>query len=86
MYRKEADRWFKHKDFMLLDMICLQVAFLAAFVFVDGKGGPYSRLLYRNMAIFVELADVIVFFMFTTFYLSFIRSGLPSSANKLPSC
>lgn len=66
MYRKEADRWFKHKDFMLLDMICLQVAFLAAFVFVDGKGGPYSRLLYRNMAIFVELADVIVFFMFDT--------------------
>ena len=67
MYRKESERWFKHKDFMLLDMVCLQLAFILAYVFTEMSGSPYSTPLYRNMAIIVELTDIIVIFMFDTF-------------------
>ena len=28
MYRKESEGWFKHIDFILIDMICLQVLFI----------------------------------------------------------
>ena len=32
MYKKESTGWFKHYDFILLDMICLQAAFLLAYI------------------------------------------------------
>ena len=30
MYAKKAQGWIKHLDFIILDMICLQVAFVLA--------------------------------------------------------
>ena len=32
MYKKGSKGWLKHFDFILLDMICLQIAFLLAYV------------------------------------------------------
>lgn len=66
MYQRESKGWFKHYDFILLDLICLQMAFFLAYV-IRGLGwNPYSHLLYRNMAIFVEAADIVVIFFFET--------------------
>ena len=31
MYRKNKNNWVKHLDFMILDLICLQVAFFLAY-------------------------------------------------------
>ena len=28
MYRKDSEKWLKHPDFIALDMICLQLAFM----------------------------------------------------------
>lgn len=28
MYRKDSEGWLKHFDFLVLDMLCLQVAFV----------------------------------------------------------
>lgn len=66
MYRKESGGWLKHYDFILLDMICLQVAFVLAYAFSGYGWNPYGTLLYRNTAIFLELADVVVIFSFDT--------------------
>ena len=30
MYRKDSTGWIKHVDFIILDMICLQIAYLLA--------------------------------------------------------
>lgn len=38
--------------------------FLISYVLRHGDWNPYVVPLYRNMAIFVELADIIVMFMF----------------------
>ena len=60
MYKKDSERWIKHVDFIILDMICLQIAFVLAYA-ISGYGFcPYEQVLYRNMAIFLELADLLV--------------------------
>ena len=51
MYRKDNEGWLKHTDFIVLDMIFLQVAFVLAYA-VSGYGfNPYATILYRNMAL-----------------------------------
>lgn len=66
MYKKEKEGWLKHYDFILLDLICLQIAFELAYV-ISGQGiYPYHQIIYRNMDIFLTLADVIVIFSLDT--------------------
>lgn len=62
MYKKESEGWLKHYDFILLDMICMQLAFWLAYVIRNQGMNPYGLLVYRNMALFIELADIIVIF------------------------
>ncbi len=66
MYKKESTGWFKHYDFILLDMICLQAAFLLAYIIRGFEGNPYSIVLYRNMAVFIAFADIVTLFFFET--------------------
>ena len=40
MYKKGSKGWLKHFDFILLDMICLQIAFLLAYVIRHDNGSP----------------------------------------------
>ena len=37
MYRKESEGWHKHLDFIILDLLCLQLAFILAFR-ISGHG------------------------------------------------
>ena len=67
MYKRESGGWLKHCDFLLLDMICLQIAFLLSFVVLGRGFNPYSHILYRKMALYLELADVVVVFFFDSF-------------------
>ena len=40
MYRKKGRGWTKHIDFMLLDVLCMQIAFIVSF-FRDGGAGSF---------------------------------------------
>ena len=66
MYRKDSEGWLKHADFIVLDMICLQLAYVLAYA-VSGYGfNPYAMIIYRNMAVFLELANLVVIFAYGT--------------------
>ena len=66
MYRKDSEGWLKHADFIVLDMICLQLAYILAYA-ISGYGfNPYGIIIYRNMAVFLELVDLIVIFAYGT--------------------
>lgn len=66
MYRKDSEGWLKHADFIVLDMICLQLAYVLAYA-ISGYGfNPYGIIIYRNMAVFLESADLIVIFAYGT--------------------
>ena len=66
MYKMQSRGWTKHYDFMLLDLLCLHLAFVAAFMLRHGFRTPYTEPLYRNMAIFLTFADFAVFYLFET--------------------
>lgn len=66
MYRKNTNRWLKHIDFIILDMICLQIAFIMTYFIKNGNIHLYNDFLYRNMAIILELADLMVLLIFGT--------------------
>ncbi len=60
MYRKDYTGWIKHADFILLDLICLQIAFVLSYALSGYGWNPYQNLLYRNMAVFIEIFDLVV--------------------------
>ena len=63
MYRKDSEEWLKHIDFIILDMICLQMAYILAYV-ISGYGFElYTRLIYRNMAVFLGTAPICLLFL-----------------------
>ncbi len=66
MYRKDSTELLKHSDFILLDMICLQVAFILAYAARGHGFGLYSLPLYRSMGLYLELADLVVIFAYGT--------------------
>ena len=67
MYRKSSSGWLKHFDFIILDLLCLQVAFALAYILRQGFSNPYETEIYRNMAVFLMFADVVLIFFGETF-------------------
>ena len=66
MYRKDSEGWIKHIDFIILDMLCLQLAYVLAY-WISGYGiNPYGTLIYRNMAVLLEISDLVVIFCYST--------------------
>ena len=74
MYRKNSSGWIKHIDFIILDLLCVQLAFYISYVLRQGDWNPYVNPLYRNMAVFVELADLLIIFIFE-FYKNVLKRG-----------
>lgn len=67
MYKKKSDGLLKHIDFILFDLLCIQIAFFFSYVLRHDSWNPYVIPLYRNMAIFVELADIIIIILFDSY-------------------
>ena len=69
MYKKGAQNWLKHLDFMIWDLICLQLSFVIAYVIRHSMYGiyvPYKDPLYKNMAIVMALIEICVIIFFQT--------------------
>ena len=67
MYKKANLGWLKHWDFMILDLICLQVAFISAYFIRHGVHLAYENKLYRNMAFVLFLIQGCVTFFGESF-------------------
>lgn len=55
MYRKASVSWKKHFDFMLLDLICLQIAFILAYFLRQNKMDIYQSKEYCMLTIVIGL-------------------------------
>ena len=60
MYRKKGRGWTKHIDFMLLDVLCMQIAFIVSYIWRFGPGNPYTDKDYRILAAVFLLIDFFV--------------------------
>lgn len=63
MYKKSPQGWLKHWDFILLDIICLQLAFVVAYFARQGFDNPYSDRVYRMVAFVFVLCQIAVMFL-----------------------
>ena len=62
MYQKEKNPWLKHLDFMLLDVVCLQLAYVMSYIIRYGMYIPYTDKNYRNLGIIIMLVQICLTF------------------------
>lgn len=67
MYKKKYSGWLKHWDFMVIDLICIQLSFCIAYILKFGFSNPYSIQEYRNLAEIFLLVDLFVTVVFDSF-------------------
>ena len=59
MYKRNAQGWSKHIDFMALDVIVLQLAYMLAY-YLRKEGWVYAESDYKKLGILLIFADVLV--------------------------
>lgn len=64
MYKKTSKGWLKHVDFLILDVICLQLSFYIAYCIRHGVRNMYANRLYAGMALVLLLVDAVVGMLF----------------------
>ena len=74
MYQREKSIWQKHLDFIILDVLCFQIAFIAAFMLRHGLQLPYMDSRYRNLGIIIALVQICAGF-FLENYKNILRRG-----------
>ncbi len=60
MYKKRRMGWLKHLDFILIDLVCLQIAFVLAYLIRIGDGLVYTNSLYRDLAAVLTIMQILV--------------------------
>ena len=69
MYKKNTQGWLKHIDFILWDLIALQVSFILAYKIRHGmKLTPYTVDTYRSLALVFIAIDLLVIVLFNTMH------------------
>ena len=75
MYRKKSRGWYKHKDFIFLDLVCLLLSLILAYLVRNGSVRNLFELgIYHNMIFFVILADLFLIIIFES-YKGVLRRG-----------
>lgn len=74
MYRKNSNGWLKHWDFIILDLVALQLAYISSYVLHMGTSDLYHNGLYLNIGIIIILIDICTAF-FTEPYHGIMRRG-----------
>jgi len=67
MYKKTAEGWAKHFDFILLDSICLEVSLYLAYVIRHGFVNPFDSADYRSLFLVVLLINFLIIVVCNTF-------------------
>lgn len=74
---KTQKSWIKHLDFIIVDLCCLQLAFLFAFWVRHGAKNPYLQSIYRNEVLILILIQLLVA-IFSKNFKNVLRRGFYS--------
>lgn len=74
MYQTGKNGWWKHWDFIILDLLCLQIAYISSFMIRHGIILPYRWEEYRSMGVIIALVELCTGF-FLENYKHIIRRG-----------
>lgn len=62
MYRRDSANWLKHIDFVLLDLLCLQLAYWLSFHLSGHGSAAYDGALNRSVALLLLVTDAALLF------------------------
>ena len=69
LYKRTTQGWLKHIDFILLDLLILQISFVLGYMIRHGWGfWPYMRQDYRSLAVILAVVDLLVFVAFNSMH------------------
>lgn len=74
MYKRFEAGWLKHLDFLLLDMLALQLAFVFSYCLRFGLASPYASDFYQKISVLLMIIHCCVAF-FDESYHGIIRRG-----------
>ncbi|MBO4396698.1 MAG: sugar transferase [Eubacterium sp.] len=74
MYKKKAEGWLKHLDFLLIDLVCFQLAYWLSNFIRHGLSNTFSDIMYRGYA-FVAAVLLIVVVAWTNTFSGVLRRG-----------
>ncbi len=76
MYKRESKGLLKHRDFVLIDLICLQISFIIAYILFNKTSvvNPYDSSQYRIIAVLITFVSFFLMF-FTNTFSDVIRRG-----------
>lgn len=67
MYRKSENGWVKHFDFLIIDILSMEIAYICAYFLRFGVSNLYNIVIYRNMAAVLVLIDIFVMYLWESF-------------------
>lgn len=69
MYKRGARGWLKHVDFLLVDIVALQLACMVAYALrFDGRTILYGNELYSSYVLMLTVLDVLAVVLFNTMH------------------
>ena len=67
MYRKKGKGWLKHWDFILIDIVCIEIAFLGAYIVRRSYGEVINADIYMQCGVLLVLFDLIAMLVNTSY-------------------
>ena len=86
MYKRASQGWVKHLDFILLDMLCLQIAFFLAYFLRHQSLTPYAKDLYAAIGMLITLFDLMVAVMLDSMHNVLKRGYYKEFVESLKHC
>lgn len=85
MYKRNAQGWSKHIDFMLLDEFSLLAAYILASL-IRHHEMPYERSIYTNLGIVLMLVDLVVIMLMNSMHNVLKRNWLREASRTAEHC
>lgn len=61
MYKRNRQGWLKHIDFILMDLLVLQISYVLGYMIRFGWGEwPYNMMVYKSLGIILAAVDFLV--------------------------
>ncbi|MRI80817.1 exopolysaccharide biosynthesis polyprenyl glycosylphosphotransferase [Aerococcaceae bacterium DSM 109653] len=74
MYKVATSSWMKHFDFIVIDIISLELAFMLAYILRFGWELPYTTKIYAILGVIIPIFHIFIVF-FTEEYSGVLRRG-----------
>ena len=67
MYRRDKSRWIKHIDFIIIDLICMELSFFLSFFIRYGELDIIKTELYMETVLILILINLVAVLILDTY-------------------